>query len=70
MDGKTLGAINDLTLATEFLMVALREITAGHPVDSREVQTYLGFASSKIKGLHSVPITGHKGASGEAVMAA
>lgn len=41
-------ALNDITLAVEFLMVAARGISRGYPMDDPEVAQYLTFARLKI----------------------
>jgi len=45
------GAINDLTIAAEFLMVALREITAGAAPDDQKVREWVGRAARQIAPL-------------------
>lgn len=45
------GAINDLTIATEFLMVALREITAGAAPEHQKVREWVGRAARQIAPL-------------------
>lgn len=47
----TVGAINDITVATELLMVALREITTGASPSDREVQEWVGMALRKLEPL-------------------
>lgn len=42
------GAIHDLTVATEFLMTALREITAGAAPEDPQVRQWVGMAVRKL----------------------
>lgn len=44
MERREIGALNDMTVATEFLMVAVREIARGAAVSTPAVQEYLGYA--------------------------
>lgn len=60
MSNVTIGAINDLTIATEFLMVAVRDIAQGRKIEHPEVQQQIDWAVRKIKSLHMVPTSGHK----------
>lgn len=59
MSKKTLGAINDLTIASEFIMGAVRDLAAGKEVEHAGVQQQIDWAVRKIKGLHLVPTPGH-----------
>lgn len=50
----TIGAIQDLTVSTEFLMVALREITAGAAPEDQKVREWVNMAMNKL-----TPLAGH-----------
>jgi hypothetical protein len=50
-DTRTIGAIHDLTVATEFLMTALREIAAGAAPVDREVCKWVSMAARKLEPL-------------------
>ncbi|MBL4927937.1 hypothetical protein [Fuscibacter oryzae] len=47
----TLGAIHDLTIASEFLMVALRAITATQRVNDRQAQEAISLTLRKLRPL-------------------
>lgn len=57
-----LGAINDLTIAAEFLLCAVRDLAAGDDLGSDEVQRNIDFALRKFQHLKLVPLAGHIGA--------
>lgn len=46
-----IGAVHDLTVAAEFLMAALREITAGASPRDRKVRQWVGTAARKLEPL-------------------
>lgn len=48
---KSLGAVHDLTVATEFLMCAVRGITIGTPHDAPAVQEFINLALRKLAPL-------------------
>lgn len=48
MGAKVLGAIHDLTVAAEFLMVAVREITTTSSVERNQARDYIALAMSKL----------------------
>lgn len=50
-DTRTIGAIQDLTVATEFLMTALREIASGAKPKDEEVQRWVNMAMLKLAPL-------------------
>ncbi len=47
----TIGAIHDLTIATELLMTALRELSIGAKPGDDEVQKWVGMANRKLAPL-------------------
>ena len=51
MSSKPLGAIQDLTVATEFSMVAARQLTVSSTTTDPEVQQFLRMAIQKLKPL-------------------
>ncbi|WP_420344737.1 hypothetical protein [Paenirhodobacter sp.] len=53
-DAQRIGAINDLSIAAEFLQVALREIVQGTDPGSPEVRQWIDFALAKVQ-----PIAAH-----------
>jgi hypothetical protein len=52
------GAINDLTVAAEFIMVAVRAIAAGKPVEDRDVQENVSWAIRKLAPLDKSSLYG------------
>ncbi|MCV2863338.1 hypothetical protein [Defluviimonas sp. WL0075] len=46
-----IGAIQDLTVATEFLMTALRELSIGAAPGDREVRQWVNLAVAKLEPL-------------------
>lgn len=50
-DTRTIGAIHDLTVATEFLMTALRELTTWATPEDPEVRKWVNMAARKLDPL-------------------
>lgn len=59
-----LGAINDLTIAAEFLLVALRDVAGGKGITCDSVQQNLDWAVRKIDPMISAPKSVHSGPEG------
>lgn len=57
---RKLGAVADLTVAVEFLMVAIRDVSLGHEIEGKRVQENIDWAMAKIGVLQKVPKGGHK----------
>lgn len=50
-NAQKIGAINDLSIAAEFLMAALREIAAGAAPQDQKVREWVGRAARQIAPL-------------------